>query len=84
VKSLSTSSAFETPATETRGERRGISVGEVVSLYGISRSTYYRMVEDLKREGVVVQVPPVTGRPLILVEPFEAWLKRPRRRRRQA
>ncbi|MBL4850410.1 MAG: hypothetical protein JKY65_33245 [Planctomycetes bacterium] len=62
-------------------ERRGLTITETCKVYGFSRSTYNRMAEDLEREGAMVRVPPVRGRPLILIEPFEAFLKRRRRRR---
>lgn len=65
-------------------KRRALSIKEFLKVYGFSRSTYYRMAEALERERVVVRVPDAAGRPLVLIGPFEAWLARPRRKRRRA
>lgn len=62
--------------TETKPEF--LSIDEVCERYGISRSTFYRMLGNPKNglRGVVVRIPPPRGRIRVPLEAFEAWLKK--------
>lgn len=54
-----------------------LSINEVCQRYGISRSTFYRMLGD-RRSGlraVVVRIPPPHGRVRVPLAAFEAWLR---------
>tara|TARA_B100000965_G_C19361680_1_gene656279 strand:- start:253 stop:450 length:198 start_codon:yes stop_codon:yes gene_type:complete len=55
-----------------------LTINQVCKRYGISRSTFYRMLADPQSglRGVVVRIPPPTGRVRVPVAAFEAWLKR--------
>jgi len=55
-----------------------LTINQVCERYGISRSTFYRMLADPRSglRGVVVRIPPPLGRIRVPVKAFEAWLKR--------
>tara|TARA_R110002072_G_scaffold254391_1_gene413259 strand:- start:2191 stop:2412 length:222 start_codon:yes stop_codon:yes gene_type:complete len=62
---------------------RYATINETCDLFGFSRSTFYRMLEDpdLGLKQVVVRIPPVTGRIRVPVDAFEALLRRKSRGR---
>jgi len=57
-------------------ERRALRVNEACKAFGFSRSTFYRMREELERDEVVFRLPPETGPLRVDPKAFLAWAKR--------
>ena len=58
------------------------TVQETCDRFKIGRSTFYRMLADTKSglAGLVVRIPPLTGRVRVPLRAFESWLRKRRAR----
>jgi predicted DNA-binding transcriptional regulator YafY len=61
--------------------QRLLTIAQTCKDFGFSRSSFYRMAEQLERDGVVVRVPPVTGDLRVIRDALIPWLVRKNRRR---
>ena len=55
-----------------------LSIKDACLRFGLSRRSFYRMLEDypeLERDGVVMRVPPVSGRRKVAARAFEGWVR---------
>ncbi len=59
-------------------EPQFLSINEVCQRYGISRTTFYRMLASSTSglRSIVVRIPPPRGRVRVPLVEFEAWLRR--------
>ena len=51
-----------------------LSINQTCERFGISRRTFYRMLEDPSLADLVVRIPPGTGRIRVPLKRFERWL----------
>jgi len=51
-----------------------LSINQTCQRFGISRRTFYRMLEDPSLADLVVRIPPGTGRIRVPLKRFERWL----------